>query len=416
MRVEVVTIGDELLLGFTIDTNAAYISRVLAAQGINVVRRTTVADDHSAIVSAVGDALERSGAVITTGGLGPTNDDLTKPSIAKLFSKAMRENPDVVRALEERWKSLGRTGPLPKSNYTQAMLPEGAAVLTNRHGTAPGIWLQDEQGRWVAMLPGVPREMRGMLDELLVPRLRELRGGTPTVTLSRTLRTTGIAESALADRIDAATIDLKGAGLAYLPGPDGVDLRITVRDLHETDAEALAGRVAAKLKPILGTYMYAEGTTDLPAVVLEMCRSRALRIAVAESCTGGMLGERLTSVAGSSDVFLGGLISYANDAKVSMLDVDPAAIADAGAVSEPVVRQMARGARLRFKSDLALAITGVAGPGGGTAEKPVGFVWIGLDGLGDSEARSFRLIGDREEIRRRATQAALDMVRTKLTS
>ncbi|MBA3403060.1 MAG: competence/damage-inducible protein A, partial [Gemmatimonadaceae bacterium] len=205
MRIEIVTIGDELLLGFTIDTNAAYLARELAAVGVEIVRRSTVGDSPGGIANAVGDALARTGAVITTGGLGPTSDDLTKASIAALFGRTMLSDEGIAAELKERWGRLKRPGHFPQSNLVQAMIPEGAVILPNRHGTAPGIWLEDEGGRWAAMLPGVPREMREMFSAELLPRIRDrasdMADGVETVILSRTLRTVGIAESALADEL-----------------------------------------------------------------------------------------------------------------------------------------------------------------------------------------------------------------------
>jgi nicotinamide-nucleotide amidase len=412
--VELVTIGDELLLGYTIDTNGAFLGRELAAIGVEIVRRTSVGDGAADIAAAVRDALDRTGAVITTGGLGPTSDDLTKPAIAALFGRAMRLDDDIIRALEARWAARGWPGPLPAANRQQALIPEGADVLTNGHGSAPGIWLEDDRGRWVAMLPGVPREARGMALDTLVPRLRERGGAANGVVRSLTVRTTGIAESALADRLDELAGGIDGLALAYLPGPDGVDLRLTSRGAPALDADASLAVAAAKLRARIGSYVYGEGSDDLAAIVLTRCRARALHLAVAESCTGGMLGARLTAIPGSSEVFDGGVIAYANEVKRAQLGVAAEEIAAHGAVSEPVVRAMTTGVRARFGAQVGIGITGVAGPGGGTPEKPVGTVWVAVDAEGAVSARRFSLVGDREEIRRRATQAALDLVRRSL--
>jgi nicotinamide-nucleotide amidase len=423
VRVEVVTIGDELLLGFTVDTNAAHLGRELAAIGVEIVRRTTVGDSAEAIASAVSDALERSEGVITTGGLGPTSDDMTKPSIAALFGRAMLRDESVVRSLHERWARMGRKGPIPESNFNQAMIPEGAAMFPNAHGSAPGIWIDDHRGRWVAMLPGVPREMREMLAGELMPRLLEMQssGGAGaqsergSVILSWTLRTTGIAESALADLLGDLGRSVEGLSPAYLPGVEGVDLRLTSRDLPHPEAIERLERAVMKLRSVIAQYVYAEGATDLAEVVLDVCRAEGIRLAVAESCTGGMLGARITAIPGSSDVFVGGVLAYDNSTKIELLGVAAAEIEAHGAVSEPVAVAMARGVRIRLGSDVGIAITGVAGPGGGTPAKPVGTVWIALDGKA-SGARGLRLIGDRTEIRQRATQAALDFVRRQLQS
>lgn len=410
--VEVVTIGDELLLGFTIDTNAAHLARALASIGMHIVQRATAGDEPEQIARVVGDALERTGAVITTGGLGPTSDDLTKQSIATLFGRSMRLDEEHLAWMEERWiKRFNR--PLPATNRQQAMIPEGARKLENRHGSAPGIWLEDERGRWVAMLPGVPREMRGMLADTLLPLL-QVRGVGDTVVRSLTLRTTGVAESLLADRIESMEGGPFGVSLAYLPSIAGVDLRLTVRDVPADSADAALAAAAARLRERLGSWIYGEDDVDLAAIVLDMCRARALTIGVAESCTGGLLGARLTAIPGSSDVVRGGTIAYHNDIKRDLLGIGEAVLRDHGAVSEEVVRQMSTAARRVAGSNVGLAITGIAGPTGGTPEKPVGTVWIAADVDGDVEARLLRLWGDRDEVRQRSAQWTLELLRHRL--
>ncbi len=409
MRVEVVTIGDELLLGYTLDTNAAHLARELAAAGIEIVRRTTVGDGPAEIAAAVRDALERSGAVITTGGLGPTSDDLTKPSIAAIFGREMRLDEDILAALKERWQKRF-PGEFPQSNAQQAMIPVGARILANNHGSAPGIWLEDERGRWVAMLPGVPREMRGMLADTLLPLVTAraaTAGGEVHVVRSLTLRTTGIGESALADLLGDLARLPGGVPLAYLPGWEGTDLRLTARSMPATAADAALARAAALLRSKIERWVYGEATTDLAATVLEACRLRRLTIAVAESCTGGMLGARLTAIAGSSDVVMGGIIAYDNAVKVAQLGVQQQTLDEHGAVSEETVRAMATGGRERLGVSVAIAITGIAGPGGGSAEKPVGTIWIAVDVEGVVTAKRIQTVGDRDEHRRRAAQGAL---------
>ncbi len=420
LQVELITIGDELLLGFTIDTNAAHIARTLAANGVEIVRRTTVGDEAPKIATAVREALDRTGAVITTGGLGPTSDDLTKPAIAEIFGRQMKLDEEVATRLEERWRTRFPGSRFPTTNRTQAEIPEGARILANRHGTAPGIWLEDERGRWVAMMPGVPREMRGMLAEELLPAIKARASGEPNVVLSGTLRTTGIAESAIAELLGPNFFgepgtELGSLPLAYLPGVAGVDLRVTVKDRPLAQAETLVGEAIAKLQTRLGPYAYGIEDADLAAIVLERCRASGLTLAVAESCTGGMLGERLTSVPGSSDVFLGGVIAYHNEIKRSLLGVRSDALDRSGAVSEEVALQMASGVRERLGADVGVSVTGIAGPGGGTTEKPVGLVWIAVHGS-ELKARRFHVGGDRAEIRQRAAQAALEMVRRSLSN
>jgi nicotinamide-nucleotide amidase len=413
MHIEVVTIGDELLLGYTIDTNAAHLARTLAAEGVEIARRTTVGDRADAIASAVRYGLERTGAVITTGGLGPTSDDLTKQSIAALFGRGMVLDEAHLAWMAERFTRLFQR-PMPDANRQQAMLPEGARKLRNNHGSAPGIWLEDERGRWVAMLPGVPREMRGMLADTLVPLIRERLGDDRRVVRSRTLRTTGVGESFIADRVASLAEGVGDVDLSYLPNAEGTDLRLTVRGARPDDAERRLVDAAERLRTVVGDAVYGEDGADLAAVVLDLCRARGQTIGVAESCTGGLLGARLTAIAGSSDVVVGGVIAYSNSLKTALLAVTPGVLAHQGAVSEPVVREMAAGARAATGASIGIGITGIAGPGGGSEEKPVGTVWIATDVEGAVESRRLRLIGDRIEVRQRAAQAALEMIRRRL--
>lgn len=417
-RVELITIGDELLLGFTIDTNAAHISRALAEEGVEVVRRTTVGDEADVIAQAVREALDRTGAVITTGGLGPTSDDLTKPAIARIFGREMRLDEQIATALEQRWRARFPNSAFPKTNRSQAEIPEGARILTNRHGSAPGIWLEDERGRWVAMIPGVPREMRGMLADELLPAIRSRFPDARSSVVSGTVRTTGIAESAVAEILGPRFLAGLGDGfselsLAYLPGIAGLDLRVTAHGLPKERAESLVRQAVMKLREQVSSYVYGEGEDDLAAVVIARCRELGLKLAVAESCTGGLVGERITNIPGSSDIFLGGIIAYDNAVKRDVLGVSSQTLERNGAVSEQVALEMAAGVKQKLKAKIGIAVTGIAGPGGGTPEKPVGLTWIVVDAT-EAKARRFHLIGDRAEIRQRAAQAALEMVRRAL--
>jgi nicotinamide-nucleotide amidase len=419
LKIEIITIGDELLLGFTIDTNSAHLARELASLGVEITHRSSVGDDTLHIADAVRRALDRTGAVITTGGLGPTADDITKPAIAGIFGRDMYLDEPTLDAMKARWARLKRTGPFPESNVAQAMIPRGAAILANRHGSAPGIWLEDEHGRWVAMLPGVPREMRGLLADELLPIIRqriERESGTGIpVIRSRTLRTTGLAESALADLLGDMAGGVDGCALAFLPSVESVDLRLTIRGVRAEVADSRLEQAAMKLRNTIGRYVYGEDGADLAEVVLGQCRRRGMKVAVAESCTGGMLGARLTAIPGSSDVFLGGVIAYDNGVKRDVLGVSSADLDEHGAVSMEVASAMASSVRHLVKADIGVGITGVAGPGGGTAAKPVGMVWVALDGVA-TEARCLRLFGTREEVRQRAAQAALDMIRRALAT
>ena len=412
MNLEVLTIGTELLLGLTVDTNAAELGRALAAAGAEITRRTTVADRPEAIRAGVAEALDRTGFVITTGGLGPTRDDMTKTVVADLFGTRLVLDERLLAGLEARFKQLGR--PMPALNRTQAEVPEGATVLPNPRGTAPGLWVEDARGRVVVLLPGVPREMRGLLIEEVLPRLVARQGTERRVVLSRTLRTTGIAESALAERVGPIEPEIAPLTLAYLPSVDGVDLRVTAWSLEPRDAEARLAAVVERLRTAVGEHGYGEDGADLAAVVLDALRQGRHRLGVAESCTGGMVAARVTNIPGASATFIGGVVAYADVVKTAGLKVPIETLEAHGAVSEETVRAMAEGAQRLFSADCTIAVTGIAGPGGGTPEKPVGTVWLAA--RVHTAARAVRRVfpGDRDEIRRRAAQAGLDLLRRQL--
>ena len=407
MKLEVVTIGTELLLGQTLDTNAAELGRALAAAGVEVVRHVSVSDRPETIRAAVAEALDRTGFVITTGGLGPTRDDMTKREVAAIFGKPLLLDQTVLRSLEERFRRLGRA--MPAVNRTQAEVPAGATVLPNPRGTAPGLWVDDPSGRVVVMLPGVPSEMRGLLREEVLPRLAARSSGV--VVRSRTVRTTGVAESALAERVGAIEDEIAPLTLAYLPSTEGVDLRVTAWGVREDEADRLLAAAAGQLRERAGEHFYGEDGTDLAATLLDQLRARNARLVVAESCTGGLLSGRITAVPGASHVFIGGVVAYDNVVKSGTLDVPPELLDAHGAVSEEVVRAMAEGVQRQFAVDAALAITGIAGPAGGTPEKPVGTVWLAARFGTESRALKRIFPGDRAEIRARAAQAALDLLR-----
>jgi len=415
VQIELLTIGDELLLGFTVDTNAAYLARALAAIGVEIVHRTTVGDDAEKIAAAVSEAIERTGAVITTGGLGPTADDRTRPVIATLFGRELVLDESIVAQIEARfWRMT--SAKMPQTNIVQAMVPAGARVLENHHGTAPGLWIEDAQGRWVAMLPGVPREMRGLTQDSILPILRERIGAAPVAIVSRTIRTTGIGESALAERLGELGKRVDGMPLAFLPGWAGVDLRLTSRTLPPDEATRALDSAERMLRDVAGPVVYGTESDDLTELILDMCRERGLHIATAESCTGGLLGARLTAIPGSSDVYHGGVIAYDNSVKTKLLGVSDVTLREHGAVSEQAAREMAEGCAKSLGAQIGVGITGVAGPGGGTEEKPVGTVWIAVSGIGETRALGRVYVGDREEIRMRATQASLDQIRRGLAS
>ncbi|MBI4409472.1 MAG: competence/damage-inducible protein A [Gemmatimonadetes bacterium] len=410
---EIITIGNELLLGETIDGNSAWLGRRLAQAGIRVARRATVGDDAATIRQAVGEALERTGVVLCTGGLGPTRDDVTKPVVAALFGRELVLDEQLLERLRQRFRERGLE--MPASNRTQAEVPAGARVFANPRGTAPGLALEDEEGRLAILLPGVPHEMHALVELSVLPLLRERwpRRGRPI--LHRVLRTTGMPESALAERIEEVVAGLEPLSVAFLPAVTGVDLRLTSwGELEEADAVRAFDRAEAALLEHIGTHVYGRGDEELTDAVAALLTSRRLTLALAESCTGGLIGKRLTDRPGASVFLLADVVAYADEAKVRLLGVAPATLAAHGAVSRDVVREMARGAQRVGQAECAIAVTGIAGPSGGTPAKPIGTVWIAAAVGERLEDRHVRFGGDRAEIRERAAQAALALLWTLL--
>lgn len=409
MELELITIGDELLLGHTLDTNSVQLSKAFGTIGVRVVRRTTVTDSAAEIAGAVAEAMSRSDMVVTTGGLGPTSDDRTRQAVSDLLGRDLILDEAYLKELRKRFAAWGMAR-MPDSNLSQAQRPYGSEVLPNRKGSAPGIWVE-QSNKLLVMLPGVPHELKVILDEELIPRVRRLLPQGDAVILSRTVRTTDITESALADRLEDAAQRLAPATLAFLPDHHGVDLRLTVMMRPAAAARDLLDSAEAILRDALGDKIYGTDDADLAEVVLRQLRLTGLRLAVAESCTGGMIGARLTAVPGSSDVFSGGIVAYSNDSKIRDLSVDPETIESQGAVSQAVAEQMARGVAARFGEKAAIAVTGIAGPDGGTSAKPVGTVYVAVR-WGDRFAVTHRVFpGDRRWVRLRATQYALNRLR-----
>ena len=403
MDFEVVTIGTELLLGFTIDSNSAQIARALSPVGARVVRRTTVGDSVAEITDAVTAALDRTGRVITTGGLGPTRDDITKRTLADLFGVPLDFDESLWQSLLERYARLMRRS--PESNRSQAEVPRGATILPNEWGSAAGLWLEGEAGL-VIMLPGVPHETRMLMTHEVAPRVGRLHTAG-TAIISRVLRTAGIGESSLAELMGDIEDVIAPVTMAYLPGLASVDLRLTAWKASATAAATLLDDASSHVRGRAGFYCYGEDDDDLAAVLLERARAEGLRVAVAESCTGGMVGQRLSAIAGSSDVFQGGVIAYHDAAKQTLLGVPGELVNAHGAVSEPVARAMAEGAARRLDAELAMSITGIAGPDGGTEDKPVGTVWHGFRVRGATVTKHRVYPGDRHGVRTRATVWAL---------
>lgn len=408
MQTEIVTIGNEVLSGRTLDTNFAFLARALEQAGVVVGWHSTVGDAQDRIAEGLKRALERADAVVMTGGLGPTPDDVTRKAVATLLGRPLERNDAVLESIRARARAIGRK--LPASAEAQAMLPHGAEVWPNRLGTAPGILMLHDD-RPVILLPGVPQEMEALAAEFVVPYLQG-RSGLFVETF--TLRTAGVYETLLQERLGTIPDGWPGATLAYLPSFYGVDLRVTttgrdsaqVRSVHAGAQEQLRARVLGVL--------YAEGERTLEEVVGESLLERGFHLASAESCTGGLLAKRVTDVPGSSRWFERGFVTYSNAAKLEHLGVDPRDLETDGAVSAPVAAQMAAGARKISRTEVGVGITGIAGPDGGTAEKPVGLIHLAVSSPQGDVARELRLFGTRRAVRERAVQAALDTIRRVL--
>lgn len=412
--VEVVAIGNELLNGQTVDSNAAWLGRRLASIGVRVARRATVGDTAADIRDAVTEALERTGAVICTGGLGPTPDDLTKPVVASIFRRELVLDDALLDALRRRFEERGIR--MAANNRMQAEVPAGAIIFPNPRGTAPGLCLEDDQGRFAILLPGVPSEMRAIVDGSVIDYLAARWPDRPGPILHRTVRTTGIPESTLAQRIDDLLPAFEPLTVAFLPGVNGVDLRLTSwGGLPEAEAIGRLDAADAALSERIGAYVYGRDDQDLVDVVSERLVAAGLSLSLAESCTGGLIAKRLTDRPGASRFLVAGIVSYANDAKLRLLGVRPEVLRAHGAVSAEAVREMVDRVRDRTGTRAGVAVTGIAGPDGGSEAKPVGTVWIAAAVDSDVEVRHLRLPGDRGEIRERAAQAALALLLSLLT-
>lgn len=406
MDVEIITIGDEIVTGHITDTNAGYIARRLTQAGFRVKYHSSVGDSTEEMEEAFRLALKRARVVIVTGGLGPTDDDVTKKAIVKVFRRNLVFHEDILEEIKRRYTARGVE--MPAINQNQALLPQGAIFFPNKTGSAVGIGL-NEQGRLFFALPGVPAEAKQILDDELLPYLAKMNIGAATSVIS--LRTTGIYESRLAELISPQLKLGSGVKLAYLPSYGGVSLRVIATADNQEAADNKVKPVVAYLEKTVGRYTYGHDNDTLEGVVGQLLQDNDKSLAVAESCTGGQLGMMITSVAGASNYFVGGLIAYDNDVKMNQLNVSEDVLKNDGAVSEACATAMATGCRQLFGSDYALAITGVAGPAGGTEQKPVGTTYIGLASAQSSSARRFNLGTDRTANRIRATYAALEMLR-----
>ena len=408
MRAEIVSVGTELLLGEILDTDAAFLSQELAALGIELYRRTTVGDNEQRLRQTLEEALARADLVITCGGLGPTADDLTKETVAAVLDLPLVLHQPSLAWIEEYFAKMGKK--MTENNRKQALIPEDGLALPNPNGTAPGVFVRKGE-KIVVCLPGPPRELMPMFRNYVRPQLqKESRG----VIRSRVLRLCGIGESELVEEIADLLAAQTNPTLAPLASEGEVRLRITARAQTENEAETLIAGLETKLRTRLGVLIYGTDEETLEAVVVKLLAARRETLAVAESCTGGLLADRITDVPGASAVFDRGMVTYSNRAKVEVLQVPAAVIEEKGAVSPEVARYMAEGVRKAAGTDWGIGITGIAGPGGGSPEKPVGLVYYALAGPEGSLVREARWTGDRLKIKRRTTQAVLDLLRRTL--
>jgi nicotinamide-nucleotide amidase len=404
---EIVTIGNEILSGRTVDTNFAYLAHQLESRGVPVVHHQTVGDQVEMIGNALRTALGRHQVVVVTGGLGPTPDDITRKAIAQTLRRPLELDQDVLENIRSRWSSLGGSDPMPANNELQALVPRGARVLENAVGTAPGLLIEGD-GRAVFVLPGVPAEMRYITENSILPWI-DTKARHPVHYL--TLRTTGIREAVLAQRLVDLPALLPECEIAYLPGVGGVDVRIKLPAGDEKSVEAVRDRARGEVAKRTGHYVFTEGTKSLQEVVGNHLLERDYSIAVAESCTGGMLATRFTTTPGSSRYFERGVVCYSNRAKEELVGVAAELLTEHGAVSEPVARALARGIAERSGVAVGVGITGIAGPDGGTADKPVGTVHIAAFSPEGESHRMFRFPGARNGVRERSVMASLDLVR-----
>ncbi len=406
MKAEIIAVGSELLTPDRPDTNSLYLTEQLNGLGIEVVRKLVVGDQRSLIRDAFRQAMERVELVISIGGLGPTEDDVTRETVADLLSRRLQRNDAILRNIEARFRRLGRQ--MPEVNARQALVPEGALVLENTRGTAPGLWLETD-GHIVILLPGPPQELKTIFAEQVAPRLAERSRGVRLY--KRELRVVGMPESDVDQRIAPIYKRYAEAQTTLLAVPGEIQIHLRVWSAHEAAAAKMLDEMVERIGLALGENLFTTTGESLEEVVARSLNRNHATIAVAESCTGGLLAERLTRIPGSSSYFLGGVVSYSNELKTAWVDVPTELIKSKGAVSSEVACALAEGVRRRSGSTLGLSVTGIAGPSGGSPEKPVGTVHIALAEESSNKERSLRFPGDRDRIRWQASQAALDMVR-----
>jgi nicotinamide-nucleotide amidase len=411
MRAELVTIGDEILIGQTINTNAAWIGEQFSLLGITLQRTITISDIREAILDTLEDCRRRADIVIITGGLGPTKDDLTKPTLCEYFNTKLVMNTAVLAKIEAYFKSVNR--PMLEVNTNQALLPESCRVLPNDYGTASGMWFEKENTIFVS-LPGVPYEMKALMENEVLPLISQRFNLQPVYY--RSLLTQGIGESFLADIIKDWEIDIrnKGLGLAYLPSPGIVKLRISGNEADAAGSRQKVENALTELEKLIPEYVFGYDKDKLEEVVGKLLNEKGLTVSTAESCTGGYIAHLITSVSGSSSYFKGSVVSYANEVKQEQLGVNPADLAQHGAVSREVVEQMAAGVRNLLKTDYAIATSGIAGPDGGTEDKPVGTVWIAVSGPNGVFSGMYAMGNNRERNIRKSALMGLFLLRKQV--
>jgi nicotinamide-nucleotide amidase len=408
---EIVSVGTELLLGQIVNTNSTYISQRLAELGIDVYFQSCVGDNLLRLQSVVLQALSRSDIVIVTGGLGPTDDDLTVSAVAGVLNRELVFSQEVLADIERYFSKTGRQA--PETNVKQAYVIEDCNIIRNKIGTAPGQIVEDS-GKVIVLLPGVPREMTWMMETSVIPYLKEKRLAGSEVISSRVVRVVGIGESALVEELDDIMSTQTNPTIAPIAHDGLIDLRITAKAPDQVSADRMLSDVARKLEGRLGELIYGYDNDRLAEVVGHLLAERRLSLALAESCTGGLLGQLITSIPGSSEYFLGGVVAYSNESKMKLLGVRDQVLASYGAVSRQTAIAMASGVRNLFDASVAVSVTGLAGPGGGTATKPVGLVFIAVICNSLVAVGKFLFNGDRDQVRHRTAVAALNLLRKSL--
>jgi nicotinamide-nucleotide amidase len=406
MKAEIIAVGSELLTPYRLDTNSLFLTDELNRLGIRVVHKAVVGDSPEEMRSSFRHALDRAELIVASGGLGPTDDDRTRETIAELLGRKLYRDEAILRGIQERFRRFGRA--MPEINLRQAMVPEGATILPNLRGTAPGLWIESN-GHVLVLLPGVPQEMRAMFEAEVRPRLAKL--GQHDRLFTRDLRITGLPESEVEQRVRLLYALYPDTETTILAAPTGIQLHPRIWSDDAAKAEKILDEIVERMALALGEHLYSTRGEALEEVVARVLTENRATIAVAESCTGGMLAERLTNVPGSSNYFVGGVVCYANELKSALVGVPPELIESKGAVSTEVALALADGIRKRTGASLGVGVTGIAGPGGGSPEKPVGLVHIGIADERGPRERAFRFPGDRDRIRIQAAQTALDTVR-----